>query len=260
MSNENSLVIKIGGKFFDLMQQHPTSVADFFTHLQQLVTSGRRIILVHGGGTQVSELISNLGRQSHKIDGLRVTPDDDIDIVTGVLAGHLNKRLVARCKSLGLAAVGMSLADGDIATCQKVSDQLGWVGEPVEGNNKLLNTMLSLGIIPVIATIGCDDKGNLYNVNADHGALHLARILNAELMLLSDVPGVLDQHQQLLPELDRKRISTLIEQQIITDGMLVKVNAAEKVASALNRNVIIASWHNLNGGTRIVPTCSKEPA
>ena len=250
---QTPIVIKIGGKFFDVIQSDEQSVNAFFVYLVNLTKQQRQVVLVHGGGSQVTELLSKMGKTSKKIDGLRVTSDEDIDLVTGVLAGQLNKRLAAKCQSLGILSTGISLADGGLCQCKTVSDELGWVGEPTGGKSLLINALFTSCIMPVVATIGADEKGNLYNVNADHAALHIAKLLNAELMLLSDVPGVLDAEQNLIEHLDKTKISQLIAQSVITDGMAVKVKAAQSAADTLQRNVTIASWFSTEKGTKVSP-------
>ncbi|MEM0910231.1 MAG: acetylglutamate kinase [Pseudomonadota bacterium] len=258
MSLLSPVVIKIGGKFFDEMRIDETSVEGFFNQIEQLVEQKRNVILVHGGGTQVTSLIQKIGGKTQKIDGLRVTPDEHIDLVAGVLAGQLNKRLVAKLYSRGITAAGISLADGNMAKCTQVSKALGWVGEPSEGDATLLDALLEKHIIPIVATIGCDADGNLYNVNADHAAMHIAKLLDAELMLLSDVAGVLDADKSLIDVLRAEEIKTLIDALVITDGMLVKVNAAKAVADQLQQTVTIASWTDSSGGTRILPNTAES--
>lgn len=260
MATQSPVVIKIGGKFFDEMNVDESTVKGFFSLVDTLIEKDRDIVLVHGGGAQVTSLISKLGGKTKKLNGLRVTPDSDIDIVAGVLAGQLNKRLVAKLCSRGITAAGISLADGNIATCTKVSEELGWVGEPTQGNASLLTALLGQQIIPVVATIGCDGAGNLFNVNADHAAMHIAKLLNGELILLSDVAGVLDAHKHLIDELRADDIQTLTDDLVITDGMLVKVNAAKAVADELQQTVTIASWSDSTSGTRILPETTTESA
>ncbi len=253
MTLQAPIVVKIGGKFFDDMSYDEKTVEGFFAKIDAFVAKKRQVVLVHGGGTQVTALIDKLGSKTKKINGLRVTPDGDIDIVAGVLAGQLNKRLVAKLSSRSFSSVGISLVDGNIATCKQVSEELGWVGAPSDGDAALLTTLLDKNFIPVVATIGRDNQGNLFNVNADHAAMHIAKLIHAELVLLSDVKGVLDANKCLIEELRADDIKTLIDSSVITDGMLVKVNAAKSVADQLQQNVTIASWSDSAGGTQIIP-------
>ena len=269
VSQISPLVVKIGGKFFDLMAENPNSMEHFFEFLKSMFDTKKPVVLVHGGGSQVTDLLSKLGKSSNKLDGLRVTPDGDIDIVAGVLSGQLNKRLVSKCTANKIPAVGISLADGNLAHCFKLSEALGWVGEPSNGDALLLSALFKNGFMPIVATIGCDDNGNLFNINADHAAMHLSKLINADLMLLSDVPGVLDNDKNLIKELNTAQINNLIENAVITDGMIVKVKSAKEAADKIQRTVIIASWNDaiaetqsksIDFGTKILPELSSQLA
>ena len=251
MPKKSLKVIKIGGKFFDLLNHNEAELAGFFAYLISQHQAQSSIVLVHGGGKQVTEMLHKLGRKSRKIDGLRVTPKEDVGLITAILAGQLNKTLVAKCQSKAIPAFGMSLLDGQIARCKQLSPQLGCVGVPVCGQSEALDELVKLNQVPIIATIGADQDGQLYNVNADHAALHIAKLLDAELILLSDVAGVLDRNLQLVPILCQGDAEELIFNQTITDGMVVKVRSAQSLANQIKRPVIIASWSNLKQGTQV---------
>jgi len=237
MNNKNILVIKVGGAF---MQAHDSALKLLHTifELQQSYI----VVLVHGGGAMVEELLSALNLSSEKIDGLRVTPKEHMPFITGALAGTANKQLCALAIQAGITPVGLSLLDGNICNTTLMREELGAVGVVKPGDATLLKMIASTQLLPVISSIGADQHGNLLNVNADQAATVIAQLLDAELLLLSDVPGVLDANNNLLSELDTMHINHLIEKKVIRDGMVVKVHAALTAANSLGRSVTIASW------------------
>lgn len=190
-----------------------------------------------------------------------MTPADQIDIITGALAGTANKTLLAWAKKHQIAAVGLFLGDGDSIKVTQLDEELGHVGL-AQRFAKLINSLLENGYLPVVSSIGVTDEGQLMNVNADQAATALAATLGADLILLSDVSGILDGKGQRIAEMTAAKAEQLIEQGIITDGMIVKVNAALDAARTLGRPVDIASWRHaeqlpalFNGmpmGTRIL--------
>ncbi len=215
-------------------------------------------MIVHGGGCVVDELMKGLNLPVKKKNGLRVTPADQIDIITGALAGTANKTLLVLANiRLWLVASG----DGDSVKVTQLDEELGHVGLAQPGSPKLINTLLENGYLPVVSSIGVTDEGQLMNVNADQAATALAATLGADLILLSDVSGILDGKGQRIAEMTAAKAEQLIEQGIITDGMIVKVNAALDAVHA-GRPVDIASWRHaeqlpalFNGmpmGTRIL--------
>lgn len=255
----NPLIIKLGGVLLDSDE----ALERFFTTLVSYQQShSRPLIIVHGGGCVVDELMKKLNLPIGKKNGLRVTPADQIGIITGALAGSANKALLAQAKKLGIASVGLFLGDGDCVKVTKLDDELGHVGRAEPGSPKLINTLLEAGYLPVISSIGVTDRGELMNVNADQAATALAATLGADLILLSDVSGILDGKGQRIAEMTAVKAEQLIAQGIITDGMIVKVNAALNAARTLGRPVDIASWRHaeqlpilFNGvpiGTRIL--------
>ncbi|MDK9430207.1 acetylglutamate kinase [Gallibacterium anatis] len=254
------LVIKVGGALLDT----PQAMQNLISTLAQFKrTQQRQIVIVHGGGCIVDELMQRLNLPVQKKQGLRVTPADQIDIITGALAGIANKKLVAMAKTAGLIAVGLSLGDGNLTTATQLDAELGHVATVQPKQAALLNTLLKADFLPIISSIAIDDDGRLMNVNADQAATAIATLLQAELVMLSDVDGVLDQQKNLIAELNTAQIEKLIAEQVITDGMIVKVKAALTAAQALNQAVEIANWKKpekladlFSGqriGTRIAP-------
>lgn len=253
------LVIKLGGVLLDSVEALEKLFTAIETYRQ---THQRELVIVHGGGCLVDELMQKLQLPVVKKQGLRVTPADQIDIITGALAGTANKTLLAWAIKHQLPAVGLSLGDGQSATVTRLNEELGHVGSAKPGDAKLLKLLLSAGYLPIISSIGVTPQGELMNVNADQAATAIAQALNADLVLLSDVSGILDGKGQKIDEMTTQKAQKLIEQGIITDGMIVKVNAALEAATALQRSVDIASWRHaeqlpelFNGtaiGTRIL--------
>ncbi len=239
MSNKKPIVIKIGGSFFDSLQDPNNPL---LKAVGALNTDNQPVVLLHGGGQQVLKRLNALGFESKKVDGLRVTPQDHMPIVTSVLAGELNKQLVAKASQFDINAVGISLADGNLAVCDKHPANIGFVGEPTAHSSRLLDVILNANMVPFVASIGKDLSGNLYNVNGDHAAICIASLLNTGLYLLSDVQGVLDENQHLMQTLDAVTMSELIATGVISEGMAVKVQAAHDTAVALQQTVTIASW------------------
>ncbi|RWR03245.1 acetylglutamate kinase [[Pantoea] beijingensis] len=255
----NPLIIKLGGVLLDSEEALERLFHALVTYRE---SHQRPLLIVHGGGCLVDELMKKLALPVEKKMGLRVTPADQIDIITGALAGTANKTLMAWAKKNGINAVGLSLADGDSVNVKQLDPALGHVGNATPGSPLLLNTLLSSGFLPVISSIGITEAGELMNVNADQAATALAATLGADLILLSDVSGILDGKGQRIAEMTAAKAEQLIAQGIITDGMIVKVNAALDAARTLGRPVDIASWRHaeqlptlFNGvsiGTRIL--------
>ena len=255
----NPLIIKLGGVLLDSEE----ALERLFTALDVYRQEHQRpLVIVHGGGCVVDELMKQLSLPVVKKNGLRVTPADQIDIITGALAGTANKTLLAWAVKHKINAVGLSLADGGSVAVTQLDPALGHVGHALPGSPELLNTLLHAGYLPVVSSIGITAEGQLMNVNADQAATALAATLGADLILLSDVSGILDGKGQRIAEMTAQKAEQLIAQGIITDGMVVKVNAALDAARTLGRPVDIASWRNaeklpalFNGvsiGTRIL--------
>lgn len=237
MNNKNILVIKVGGAF---MQAHDSALALLKT-IKQL-QKNHVIVLVHGGGAMVEELLSALNLSSQKIDGLRVTPKEHMPYITGALAGTANKQLCGLAIKAGISPVGLSLLDGKMCNATIMREELGAVGSVEAGDATLLKALAATNMLPIICSIAADNEGNLLNVNADQAATVIAQLLDAQLLLLSDVPGVLDADKNLIEHLSAEQIDTLIAQNVIRDGMIVKVQAALTAANSLGRSVTIASW------------------
>ncbi|WP_448547321.1 acetylglutamate kinase [Thalassotalea fusca] len=252
------LVIKIGGAIL--------TSQDALSKLLETIKlmKNQKVVLVHGGGCMVDDMLDQAGFTSEKKNGLRVTPKSHMNIVSGALAGTVNKAIVAQAMGKGLSAVGLSLADGGIVSCELNPADLGCVGLPTANSSKLLDTLLSSNFLPVISSIGALNTGELVNVNADDAAVVICQLLNAELLLLTDVNGVKGSDGAYLTSIDQSLAELLIIQGVISGGMTAKINAALNAANQLRRSIAVASWKHpeqivnlLAGeaiGTRVQPS------
>lgn len=204
---------------------------------------GIRVVLVHGGGPEISDLMKRLGKESVFIDGLRVTDRETVDIAQMVLAGKVNKSLVNLLESYGGHAIGLSGIDGHMIQAEFKDEKLGYVGNITCINAQPILDMLDDGYIPVIATLGCDDDGNTYNINGDTAAAYVAGALQAErLLMMTDVPGVLrdkDDLSTLITEMSIEDAKKLREDGIIAGGMIPKVECCVEAIRSGVKNVVI---------------------
>ena len=233
------LIIKLGGVLLD----NKDALSNLFVIIHEYKKNFRRpLIIVHGGGSLVDSLMDRLSMPVVRRNGLRVTPADQIDVIVGSLAGSANTRLLSEAKKLQISVVGLCLADGNSVEVKQISEDLGYVGEARAGDPTLINLLINSGYLPIVSSIGITEDGQMMNVNADHAAVALAKTINADLVLLSDVVGVLDENKQLIQSLTRAQADLLIANGVITDGMVVKVNSAFEAAKALGRSIDIACW------------------
>ncbi|OCG08032.1 acetylglutamate kinase [Gilliamella sp. wkB178] len=233
------LIIKLGGVLLD----NKDALTKLFIVINEYKKNHQRhLVIVHGGGSIVDSLMDRLSLPVVRRNGLRVTPADQIDVIVGSLAGSSNTKLLSEAKKQGIAGVGLCLADGNSVEVKQISEELGYVGAAKAGDPTLINLLLNSGYLPIISSIGISDEGQMMNVNADHAAVALAKTLNADLILLSDVVGVLDANKQLIESLTESQADQLIAEGVITDGMIVKVKSAFEAAKALGRSIDIASW------------------
>ena len=232
------LVIKVGGALLDSVNEK----ARLFQTIASLVKQDIAVVLVHGGGCLVDDWLVAMGLTNEKLSGLRVTPKSQVNIVAGALAGAANKLLVANAKQHDVNAVGLSLCDGGLVNTEYADKRLGQVGQCSVGDPALLMSLLADGYIPLISSIADDGQGNLLNVNADQAAQVIAQLIGGKLILLSDVPGVLDCNKELIDELLPEHAKQLIAQGVIDGGMQVKVNTAFNTAKDLQDSIVIASW------------------
>lgn len=204
---------------------------------------GVKIVLVHGGGPEISELMGKLGKKSEFIDGLRVTDKETVDIVQMVLAGKVNKTLVNLLGMNGGKAIGLCGMDGKLIESTFKDEKFGFVGEITKVNIDVVTDILENGYIPVISTLGCDTKGNIYNINGDTAAAAIAGALNAErLIMMTDIAGVLknkDDVSTLIPQISIKEAKSLKKEGIISGGMIPKVDCCIDALKKGVKNVVI---------------------
>ena len=189
---------------------------------------GVKVVLVHGGGPEITDLMDRLGKKATFVDGLRVTDKETVDIVQMVLAGKINKSLVNFLEMKGGKAMGISGMDGKLIEAKVKDERLGFVGEITNINIQPVIDLLEKGYIPVISTVGADASGNAYNINGDTAAARIAGALNAKrLIMMTDIAGILenkDDDKTLIPLMTVKEAGKLKEKGIISGGMIPKVN------------------------------------
>lgn len=209
------------------------------------------MIIVHGGGKAISELQSDLGLETRKVDGLRVTSAESLKATEMALSGHVNKLLTKAFLAAGVQAIGLSGVDGRILYCHKKAHptaDLGFVGEIHTVNATLLNQLMHNGLTIILSPISLGDDGNSYNVNADEAGTAVAQALNASLLsFVSNVPGVLE-NGRLHPNLTIQQSEQLITNGIITDGMIPKVRSAQKAILAGVKQTQIINLEGLKNG------------
>ncbi len=204
---------------------------------------GVKVVLVHGGGPEISELMQKLGKKPQFVDGLRVTDKETVDIVQMVLAGKVNKTLVNLLEMKGGRAMGISGMDGMLIEAKVKDERLGFVGEVTKVHIRPVNDLLEKGYIPVISTIGCDRNGNAYNINGDTAAAFISGALNAErLIMMTDIAGILrdkDDSSTLIPEITVSQARALYDEGIISGGMIPKVDCCIEALEKGVKNVTI---------------------
>ena len=234
---QRPVVVKLGGAVLASKE----TLAQLFSAIAAYQEQ-KPVVIVHGGGYLVDDLMAKLQFATVKKNGLRVTPYEQIPFITGALAGTANKLLQGEAVKSGLKGVGLCLGDGGLCQVAELDPALGAVGEATAGDATVVNAIIRAGGTPIISSIGLTEQGQLMNVNADDAAVAVAKSLDAELVLLSDVSGVLDQNKELIDKLDAQRAEELIDTNVITDGMIVKVRAALSAANDLGRSIEVAGW------------------
>ncbi len=199
---------------------------------------GIKVVLVHGGGPEITDMLSRVGKKTEFVDGLRVTDKESVEIVQMVLAGKINKNLVNLIENKGGKAIGLSGIDAHMIEAKVKDERLGFVGEITNVDPKIINDVLDKGYIPVVSTIGCDGEGNTYNINADTAAAKLAGALKAEsLISMTDISGILrdkNDPDSLIGTMYVSDTAEYIAKGIIVGGMIPKVECATE---AIRRGV-----------------------
>jgi acetylglutamate kinase len=228
-----TVVVKMGGSTMDSEQ---TVLEDVAT-LKRL---GINVVVVHGGGPEISDWMHRVEKQPQFVEGLRVTDQETLDIATMVLRGKVNAELVARLNGMGIQAVGLCGADAGLFQATQRDRRLGHVGNVTRVDLGLLALLTDRGFLPIIAPIGLGDGGMLLNINGDTAAGELAAALSAEkLIFFTDVDGVQDETGNLIPQLTVAEADELIASGAITGGMIPKIRACVKALTTVGRTHII---------------------
>lgn len=222
---KKTIVVKYGGNAMINDELKEAVMRD----LVLLTTVGIKVVLVHGGGPAINKTLDKIGVESKFVDGLRVTDKETVDVVQMVLAGKVNKDLVCQIGNLGGHAIGLSGMDGNMIKCKPLDSEHGFVGEITETNMEVINEVLANNFIPVISTIGYDEKGNCYNINADTVAAQIAGDLKAEALIsMTDIVGLLRNVNDDSSKIQKVFISdipALIADGIIKGGMIPKIDS-----------------------------------
>lgn len=225
MYRKKTVVVKYGGNAMINDELKEAVMRD----LVLLSTVGIKVVLVHGGGPAINETLKKMNIESKFVDGLRVTDKETVDVVQMVLAGKVNKDLVCQIGNLGGHAIGLSGMDANMLKCRPLDDKHGYVGEIIDINMEAVNEILNNNWIPVISTIGYDDEGNCYNINADTAAAAIAGELKAEaLVSMTDIVGLLkdkDDESTLIHRVYISDTPALIADGIISGGMIPKIDS-----------------------------------
>lgn len=237
--NSKIVVIKYGGNAMineNLKEQVMEDIA-----LLWLI--GVKVVLVHGGGPEISEMMDKLGKKSEFVDGLRVTDKETVEIAQMVLSGKINKTLVTHIESKGGKAMGISGVDGKLIEASVKDEKLGFVGKIENVNIAPVIDLLEKGYIPVVSTIGCDSEGNIYNINADTAAARIAGALSSErLIMMTDIEGVLKDKNDpstLIPSLTLQQAKDILTDGTISGGMIPKIKCCIDAISHGVKNVTI---------------------
>jgi acetylglutamate kinase len=220
-----TVVVKYGGNAMISEELRDAVISDII--LLHLV--GIRVMMVHGGGPEIGQMLGRLGKESRFVNGLRYTDEETMDVVQQVLCGKINKNLVSTINRAGAKAMGLCGLDGNLLRAKKLDDQYGLVGEITHVCPNIVNDCMANGYIPVISTVAQGvDADTAYNINADTAASELAIAVGAEkLILLTDVQGVLRDHKDeksLIPQIRLHEIPALMESGVITGGMIPKID------------------------------------
>ncbi|MCG0998637.1 acetylglutamate kinase [Acetobacter persici] len=250
----DTIVVKYGGHAMG----DPELALTFGRDIALLKLVGINPVVVHGGGPQINQMLARLDIRSTFVDGLRVTDASMVDVIEMVLAGSVNKEVAELISQAGALAVGISGKDGKLITARKLARtvrdpdsqiervlDLGFVGEPIKVDPRVIYALSGSGLIPVIAPVGLGEDGATYNINADTAAGAVAGAVHAtRLLMLTDVPGVLDKDGKLIPELTAEQARQAIADGVITGGMIPKVETCIEAVQAGARAAVI-----INGRT-----------
>lgn len=233
------VVVKYGGNAMINEELKDSVVHDIV--LLSLI--GVKVVLVHGGGPEITDLLNRIGKKTQFVDGLRVTDKETVDVAQMVLAGKINKTLVNLIECCGGKSIGLSGIDGHMIKAHAKDARLGFVGEIESVDPRPIADVIEKGYIPVVSTLGCDEEGNVYNINADTAAAEIAAALSAEsLISLTDTAGILmdkNDPSTLISHITIEETKELIEKGIISEGMIPKVDCCTNAVKKGVRRVFI---------------------
>ncbi|HQM96186.1 MAG TPA: acetylglutamate kinase [Clostridia bacterium] len=232
--NNKIVVVKYGGA----AMTEENLKKDVMRDIVLMSSIGMKVVLVHGGGPEITSMLNKVGKKTEFINGLRVTDEETAEIVQMVLCGKINKNLVSMLQSYGGKAIGICGHDGGLIKAKKINEELGFVGEITSINKSVIYDLLEKGYIPVISTVGCDDEMNTYNINADTASSAIASALNAECLIsMTDTAGLLldkNNPDSLISKISVSEACRLIREGKIEGGMIPK---AECCIEAIRRGV-----------------------
>lgn len=237
--NDKIVVVKYGGNAMINEQLKEQVMED----IALLWLIGVKVVLVHGGGPEINDVMSKMGKKAEFVNGLRVTDKETVDIVQMVLAGKVNKSLVTLLQMKGGHAVGLSGMDGGMIEAQIKDERLGYVGKITKIRPQPINDLLEKNYIPVVSTVASDRQGNVYNINGDTAAAYIAGALGAErLIMMTDIAGILrdkDDPSTLIPHITIDEAGKLYDEGVISGGMIPKVDCCIEALHRGVKNVII---------------------
>ncbi len=260
-----TVVIKYGGN----AMIHPDLKKAVMSDIVLLSLVGIHVVLIHGGGPEITDMLKRLQIPSHFVDGLRYTDKETAEVVQMVLAGKTNKDLVGLIGQLGGKAVGLCGVDGCMIQSKKMAGDYGFVGEITKVDTDPVTNAIKAGYIPVIATVGTDCKGNIYNINADTAAAEIAAALHAENMItLTDICGLMEDvenENSLISVVHMDEVETLVQRGCIRGGMIPKVKSCQRAIEAgvkkavmidgrIPHAILIEMFSDEGIGTMFVPT------
>ena len=253
------LLVKLGGTLLDSAESRDRLASQIAT----VRASGHELVVVHGGGKQMTRYLAERGIESRFVNGLRVTGPEVVDGLLKVFAGTVNHELLACLNRCGVSCAGLSGIDGFLAEAEQMDPALGAVGRVTRSNPALLHLLSGAGYVPVVACVAADRQGRIYNVNADQMAVACAAAFGAkQLIFLTDVDGVQDASKTVRPVLSAAESEQLIAAGVATGGMQAKLNAAVtalrggvaevRIAPGASPNVLLRLLAGDNIGTRII--------
>lgn len=260
-----TVVIKYGGN----AMIHPDLKKAVMSDIVLLSLVGIHVVLIHGGGPEITDMLKRLQISSHFVDGLRYTDKATAEVVQMVLAGKTNKDLVGLIGQLGGKAVGLCGVDGCMIQAKKMAGDYGFVGEITKVDTDPVINAIKSGYIPVIATVGTDCQGNIYNINADTAAAEIAAALHAEnMIMLTDICGLMEDMENensLISVVHIDEVETLVQRGCISGGMIPKVKSCQKAIEAgvkkavmidgrIEHSILIEMFSDEGIGTMFLPT------